>query len=343
MQLLAPSRKPRGVLLRREPHFGQPTHVMRARTDGTIKSKSSRGSPSEAVERGAHASASRRAQLWVRNSIAGRGEFRPNRAARGNRRQMFTEFVIADAVSGRALFDLSGRVAVVTGGNRGIGLGIALGLAGAGADVAILGRDAERNEQARADIQALLRVRSLAVQLDLTDRAVLEPAFAQIERGLGPVGILVNNAGIARSAVGACWMNRREESWGQRARDATARRVPALEARRRVDACRQSRQDHQHRQHLFVFSARKSCPPTARPRARSCSSRARWRSSSRPTNIQVNLIAPGMDRDGDDGGFVRMSAAWNDADPDANAGPRVGANRRTSPDRRVSCSRASDS
>ena len=113
-------------------------------------------------------------------------------------------------MSGPALFDLSGRVAIVTGGNRGIGRGIALGLAGAGADVAILGRDEERNERVRAEIEAL-GVRSLAVQVDLTDRAALEPAFARVERELGRVGILVNNAGIARISGGV--LEESPESW----------------------------------------------------------------------------------------------------------------------------------
>ena len=113
-------------------------------------------------------------------------------------------------MSGPSLFDLSGRVALVTGGNRGIGRGIALGLAGAGADVAILGRDEERNERVRAEIEAL-GVRSLAVQADLTDRAALEPAFARVERELGDVGILVNNAGIARLSGGV--LEESPESW----------------------------------------------------------------------------------------------------------------------------------
>ena len=113
-------------------------------------------------------------------------------------------------MSGGALFDLSGRVAIVTGGNRGIGRGIALGLAGAGADVAILGRDEERNGCVRAEIEAL-GVRSLAVQVDLTDRTALPPAFARVEHDLGRVGILVNNAGVARLSGGV--LEESAESW----------------------------------------------------------------------------------------------------------------------------------
>jgi 2-dehydro-3-deoxy-D-gluconate 5-dehydrogenase len=108
------------------------------------------------------------------------------------------------------LFDLSGQVAVVTGGNRGIGRGIALGLAEAGAAVAILGRDDEKNERVRAEIDAA-GVPALAVHVDLTDRASLEPAFARVERELGSVGILVNNAGIASISGGV--LHESPESW----------------------------------------------------------------------------------------------------------------------------------
>ncbi|HUY26966.1 MAG TPA: glucose 1-dehydrogenase [Candidatus Binataceae bacterium] len=94
------------------------------------------------------------------------------------------------------MFDLEGRVAVVTGGNGGIGLGIALGLAEAGAAVAILARNEEKNSAAVAALEKL-GVRTAAIKLDVTDRAALGPAMAAAERALGPVDILVNNAGIA--------------------------------------------------------------------------------------------------------------------------------------------------
>lgn len=94
------------------------------------------------------------------------------------------------------MFDLEGRVAVVTGGNGGIGRGIAMGLAEAGAAIGVLARDEEKNH---ATVEALekLGVRAAAIKLDVTDRAALAPAMAQAERALGPIDILVNNAGIS--------------------------------------------------------------------------------------------------------------------------------------------------
>jgi 2-dehydro-3-deoxy-D-gluconate 5-dehydrogenase len=109
-----------------------------------------------------------------------------------------------------ALFDLSGQVAVVTGGNGGIGRGIALGLAGAGAAVAIFGRNAEKNQRVLAELEAV-GVPSLAMQVDLTQRATLEPALNKVESELGAIGILVNNAGNVSLSGGV--LNEKPEDW----------------------------------------------------------------------------------------------------------------------------------
>src|SRR5215831_16198706 len=108
------------------------------------------------------------------------------------------------------LFDLTGRVAVVTGGNGGIGRGIALGLAQAGAAVAVLGRNDGKNQGVLAELKAI-GVRSMALVVDMTNRAGLEPAVNKVESELGSVSILVNNAGIASLSGGV--MNEKPEDW----------------------------------------------------------------------------------------------------------------------------------
>jgi 2-dehydro-3-deoxy-D-gluconate 5-dehydrogenase len=93
-------------------------------------------------------------------------------------------------------FDLSGKVAVVTGGNGGIGRGIALGLAEAGASVAILARNEDRNRDTVKELEKI-RVPAMALKLDVSQRQTLKPALEAVERKLGPIDILVNNAGFA--------------------------------------------------------------------------------------------------------------------------------------------------
>jgi 2-deoxy-D-gluconate 3-dehydrogenase len=109
-----------------------------------------------------------------------------------------------------ALFDLTGNVAIVTGGNRGIGRGIALGLAQAGAAVAVFGRNEEKNQQVLSELKAL-GVSAIAVKVDMTNRAGLEPALNTVESELGSVSILVNNAGNVSLSGGV--LNERPEDW----------------------------------------------------------------------------------------------------------------------------------
>src|SRR5947207_3102453 len=93
------------------------------------------------------------------------------------------------------MFDLKGRVAVVTGGNGGIGLGMAKGLAMAGARVAIAARNAEKS---RAAVEGLTRVgaEAIAVQVDVADEASVDAAIRSVVERLGRLDVLVNNAGI---------------------------------------------------------------------------------------------------------------------------------------------------
>jgi 2-deoxy-D-gluconate 3-dehydrogenase len=94
-------------------------------------------------------------------------------------------------------FDLSGRVAVVTGANTGIGQAIAIALAQAGADVALVGRTPA--EDTAAAIRDLGR-RALIVSADLSSIAPVQRIVDETVAGLGGLDILVNNAGIIRRA-----------------------------------------------------------------------------------------------------------------------------------------------
>ncbi|MBV8771283.1 MAG: SDR family oxidoreductase [Deltaproteobacteria bacterium] len=106
-------------------------------------------------------------------------------------------------------FDLSGKVAAVTGGNTGIGKAIALGLAQAGASVAILARNEERNAQALDELQRIGRP-AAALRLDLAQRNALRPALEEVEHQLGALNILVNNAAFA---VLKGLLDHTEEDW----------------------------------------------------------------------------------------------------------------------------------
>jgi 3-hydroxybutyrate dehydrogenase len=91
------------------------------------------------------------------------------------------------------------HVAFVTGGGRGIGRAIAAALAGRGLAVAVGGRDLDRLTET-ADHLRTLGVRSLAVLLDVADDQAIRSAHVRVTADLGPVDVLVNNAGIAESA-----------------------------------------------------------------------------------------------------------------------------------------------
>lgn len=93
-------------------------------------------------------------------------------------------------------FDLSGRVALVTGAARGLGRAISIALAEAGADVALGLRDANAGSGAAAEIEALGR-RALPVQMDVTRLDQISRAVDQTAAHFGRLDILVNNAGIA--------------------------------------------------------------------------------------------------------------------------------------------------
>ncbi|OGA29127.1 MAG: 2-deoxy-D-gluconate 3-dehydrogenase [Betaproteobacteria bacterium RIFCSPLOWO2_12_FULL_67_28] len=90
------------------------------------------------------------------------------------------------------MFGLAGKVAIVTGGNGGIGLGMARGLAGAGARVVVAARDANKSEAAVRELGA----GALAIAVDVTDERSVDALFRDAVARCGRLDILVNNAGI---------------------------------------------------------------------------------------------------------------------------------------------------
>jgi gluconate 5-dehydrogenase len=101
---------------------------------------------------------------------------------------------------GLAAFDLTGRVALVTGSTRGLGRTIAEGLAAAGATVVVHGRSAEEAGMVAGEITDATGSAAHHAAFDVTDAAEVEAGIGRIEREFGGIDVLVNNAGIQRRA-----------------------------------------------------------------------------------------------------------------------------------------------
>lgn len=109
------------------------------------------------------------------------------------------------------LFDLTGRTAIVTGGNSGIGLAMARGLAKAGANVAIWARDADKNSAACDELSALGDGKVLALRCDVAEEAGIEAAMTETLEALGRVDVCFANAG--RSGMGTRIPDMTVEGW----------------------------------------------------------------------------------------------------------------------------------
>jgi gluconate 5-dehydrogenase len=93
------------------------------------------------------------------------------------------------------VFDISGRVAIVTGSSKGIGRALAQGLLEAGCTVVLNGRDESRLDQAREELAELTGATVHAEAFDVTDPAAVADGIARVEEHAGPIDILVNNTG----------------------------------------------------------------------------------------------------------------------------------------------------
>lgn len=103
----------------------------------------------------------------------------------------------------RELFDLTDRVALVTGGGRGLGEQIAVGLAEAGASVALASRRADACEDVAARLRERFGVQAVGLRMDVTSEDDVRRAVDEAEAALGPVDLLVNNSGTSWGAPAA--------------------------------------------------------------------------------------------------------------------------------------------
>ncbi|SDX58878.1 NADP-dependent 3-hydroxy acid dehydrogenase YdfG [Modestobacter sp. DSM 44400] len=108
---------------------------------------------------------------------------------------------------------LAGTVALITGASAGIGRYVAEGLAARGAAVAGIARTPDRLRTAMAEIAAATGARTLAVAADVTDRAAVDAAVARVAAELGPVDLLVNNAGSIDGAEVPLWEADPDQWW----------------------------------------------------------------------------------------------------------------------------------
>ena len=108
-------------------------------------------------------------------------------------------------------FDLTGKVALVTGGNSGIGLGMARALAQAGADVAIWGTNAKKNAAAKSELAAGAR-KVVALECDVSDEKAVDAAFAETLSKLGRIDGCFANAGVSGRGT-ASFLEMSSEEW----------------------------------------------------------------------------------------------------------------------------------
>ena len=144
------------------------------------------------------------------------------------------------------LFDLTGKVAIVTGGNGGIGLGMARGLANAGASVVVLGRNEAKSQAAAEAIQSETGANTLAVTADVSDPVQVDRAVATVTRSLQADRHPVQQCGHQHPQAP---QDLTLDEWNQVHRREPDQRVPDLEGRLPGDEAGRRRQDRQYRQH----------------------------------------------------------------------------------------------
>ena len=189
----------------------------------------------------------------------------------------------------RTLFDLTGRVAIVTGGNGGIGRGIAIGLAEAGAAVAVFGRNDEKNQRVLGELRAI-GAPSMAIKVDVCDRNGLEPAIQRVESELGSVGILVNNAGNVSLSGGV--LLEKSEDW-DRVIETQLNAVFLLSKLAAGSMVKQNRGKIINIGSMYSFFGSGLIPSYSAAKGAIIQLTKSMAIELAPHNIQVNAIAPG--------------------------------------------------
>lgn len=108
-------------------------------------------------------------------------------------------------------WDMSGKIVLITGGNAGIGLGFARGIARAGGDIVIWGRRQDRNEVAAEALRSEFGVRVLAQEVDVADEGRVIEAFAEAVEQMGRIDGAIANAGLMMNQ--GCFTNMTSEAW----------------------------------------------------------------------------------------------------------------------------------
>jgi gluconate 5-dehydrogenase len=195
-------------------------------------------------------------------------------------------------------FDLTGRVALVTGGSRGLGLQMAEALAEMGARLALVARKGDELDEAAAELRAQWAATSSPWPQTCRNRPRIGPVVERAIAALGPIDVLINNAG---TTWGAATIDHPLEAWQKVVdlqSDLDVRRMPG--SRPPVDAPSAAGQDHQHRINTWTRRRRRPWPPATLAYN---TTKGGWSISRGPLaaewaqyNINVNAIAPGFFR-----------------------------------------------
>jgi NAD(P)-dependent dehydrogenase (short-subunit alcohol dehydrogenase family) len=157
--------------------------------------------------------------------------------------------------------DLTGKVAVVTGGGAGIGRGIAVQLATHGADVAVIDIDPDRSAQAVAAVEALGR-RAISAPADVMDTDALRASISAADEAFGRIDILVNNAG---GVSGRPFLDQSERSWRRHIDINLVSMLASISAIAPIMIRVGGRLDRERRQHRGRAAPMLRCTRRARP------------------------------------------------------------------------------